>query len=436
VTSRRQFLRGLGGVLFPLPFLSSARGAVPPPEPHPLVVVRVANGVSQRLSWEPPLSERFWPPFVGPLDPLRLGMGAVSELVAHTSRLLLVRGTDAVFPAQAEAHVQAGNQLLTARPPGDPVGGQVMTWARGESLDNYVARGFPDVNRGEPLTLYTGRRSGFGEEVLSYRGPDDLRAAEDDPWAVYRRLTGGGLSEDRRTSLDALVTEQLQRLLTGPQLSTEDRQRLESHADSVWDFEVLCQRLSAEQEDAVAGLSGLSRLDEHRLAVARLHCDVLALALECDLVRAATLQIGDRTDITRYTVDGERFESYHAISHRTMPGDGLRHHQIDRLHLQLFAYLLDRLEERGLLERSVVCFVSELGNGFLHETVNLPWVIAGRGDGTLRNGEFVDAGGVSHHHLLATLLTATGLRRPDGAVIDHFGDESLPPGLLDVALAR
>lgn len=434
--SRRQFLRGLGGALLPLPFLPSLVRAAAPPEPHPLVVLRVANGVCQRLSFEPPLAERYWPRAIGPLSPMTLGPErSVSVLWRHASRLLPVRGTDAVFPPMAEAHVQAGNQLLTARPPGDPVAGEVMTYARGESVDNYVARQFPGINRGEPLALYTGRRSGFGEEILSYRGDGDLRAGEDDPWAVYQRLLGGGVTPERRTALDALITEQLQRLLTGPQLSQEDRERLERHADALGDVEVLCARLSAEQEDTLAGLTGLSRLDDWRLDVARLHCDVLALALECDLVRAATIQIGDRTDITRYTIGGERLDSYHSITHRTMVGDADRHAQIDKLHLELYGYLLDRLHERGLLERSVVAFVSELGNGFLHETVDLPWILAGRGDGTLKNGEFVDAGGVSHHHLLATLITATGIRGPDGAPIDHFGDESLEPGLLDAIVA-
>ena len=63
------------------------------------------------------------------------------------------------------------------------------------------------------------------------------------------------------------------------------------------------------------------------------------------------------------------------------------------------------------------------------------WVIAGRGDGTLRNGVYVDAGDVTHDKLLATLLTATGHRTNRGAPIEQFGDPSLAGGLIDAMLA-
>ena len=59
----------------------------------------------------------------------------------------------------------------------------------GESVDNYIARHFAQ-NGGEPLTLYTGPRNGYIEEVLSYRAPMQLRSAEDDPWIAYQRMLG------------------------------------------------------------------------------------------------------------------------------------------------------------------------------------------------------------------------------------------------------
>jgi hypothetical protein len=433
-------LRGLGGALLPLPWLPSlARAtAVPSPEPHPLVIFRVANGVAQALGGAVPESDKFWPSREGPLTAASLGADqrtrSTSELAAHAEGLLMVNGAYAGFPAIAELHAGGGNQLLTAMPPGPPTE-TIMTYGQGESIDNYVARMNPDVNRGEPLTLFTGRRSGFGEEILSYRGPNDLRAAEDDPWSVYVRLTGGNLPARERRSVNDLVLEQLRDLLGSSQLSAEDRAKLELHTESVWDFEGLCARLASESEVGLEELSGLSRLDDHRITFARMHADVLALALSCDLARAATLQVGDRTDLTQYTILGEKLASYHSISHRQSPDDVIRHALIDRLHLQTFGYLLDQLEARGLLERSVVCFVSELGHGVSHTYHRQPWIIAGRGDGTLRTGAYLRLPEFTHNRLLNTLITATGLRTSDGGPITDFGDPSLDPGLVDEMVA-
>ncbi len=444
--TRRNVLRGIGGVALPIPFLSSlsARAAAAP-EPHPLVVIRQGNGVAQSTSgMGNPEPDYFWPREVGPLTPALLGAQTsqgTSVLARWASKLLLVKGTDAVFSAPAERHAAGGNQLLTAMPPGPPTH-SIMTYAQGESVDNLVARMQPEVNGGEPLTLYTGPRGGMGEEILSYRAAEDLRAAEEDPWSVYRRLLGGTGTPDQRHSVNDFVLDQLRALAGSTQLSTEDRDRLERHTTSIRDFEVLCARLSAEQEEQAMGLSGLGTLDEHRITMARLHCDILALCLECDLVRAATLQIGDRIDLTGYEVGGVRQRQFHSISHREQgEGDLTIHRGIDRLIMgEVYSYLLERLSERGILDRSIVVYVSELGNGVTHSFENLPWVIAGMGDGTLRTGVYGiaprweyagKACGTPHNKVLNTLITATGIRATDGGPYTTFGDPSLPPGLLD-----
>jgi hypothetical protein len=439
-TTRRQFLRGVGGVVLPLPFLPSvARAtAVPSRDPHPLVVFRVANGVAQALNFDGVQeSDKFWPSRAGALSTEGLGEDvgqSTSVLAPYASRLMMVNGAYAPFPPQAELHAAGGNQLLTAMPPGPPTH-TVMTYAQGESIDNYVARMNPDVNRGEPLTLFTGRRSGFGSEILSYRGPNDLRSAEDDPWSVYVRLTGGEVSVGERRSVNDHVLEQLRALMSSSQLGEADRKRLEQHTESIWDFETLCGRLAAEAEVGMEELSGLSRLDDYRLTFARLHADVIALALSCDLARAATLQIGDRTDLTQYTIRGEKLATYHSISHRQAEDDAVRHAAIDRLHLEAFRYLLDQLASRDVLDRSVVCFVSELGHGVTHTYHRQPWVIAGRGDGTLRTGVYLELPEFTHNQLLNTLITATGLRTPEGGAITDFGDPSLEQTLCDAMVA-
>lgn len=429
-------LRGLGGICLPLPTFASFPARAGAREPHPLVILRQANGVAQGNDLE---GDTFWPLQPGPLTTADLAAQdtqSTSVLARFAPDLLLVRGTYAAFPALAERHAAGGNQLLTAMPSGPPTD-TIMTYGQGESVDNLVARLQPEVNGGEPLALYTGNRAGMGEEILSYRGKEDLRAAEDDPWSVYKRLTGRSGDPDARRSVNDLVLEQLAELSASPRLSAEDRVRLERHTDAVRDFEVLCGRLSAETEGRMESLSGLGRLDEHRVTMARLHCDLLALVLDCDAARAATLQIGDRIDVTGYELDGVRVRQFHSISHREQgPADADLHRRIDRMLMsEVYAYLLDQLRDRGLLKRSVVVWVSELGDGVTHDFVDLPWVVAGQGDGTLRNGGYTWPEARAHNKLLNALITATGLRDARGGPWTTFGDPSLPPGLLDAVLS-
>ena len=446
--SRRLVLRGLGGAVLALPWLESVRpnrAGAGPSTPHPIVFLRQANGVQQADLGEP---EQFWPRATGPLTTLATTDTdrAVSELAAYQDRLLLVRGTRFAYPGNGCGHSGGGNQCLTAaRVSDDPAGNRSL--ALGESADNYVARHFPN-NGGEPLTLYTGPRGGYIDEVLSYRGPLDLRAAEDDPYGAYLRMIGGEtvdvLLDNRRRSVNDLVREQMTALMARPELSSADRARLQLHFDSIRDFEVLTCRLAEDEEQAMADLQGFGTLNDNRVTVAKMHCDLIALAFACDFARSATLQIGDGNDGTEYTIDGVRLPNFHMISHRIYdhgsdgdPIDGAvqMHHDVDRLHLEIFRHLLDKLDEAGLLDTSVAVLTNDLGAGVSHTYRNIPWVIAGAGDGLLRQGAYVDVGDVTHNQVLSTLISATGLRKAGGGLVDDFGDPDLTPGTLSEMLA-
>ena len=432
--------------MLPLPFLGSLFAATgcEPAAAHPLVVMRAASGVAQEDGKEP---EQWWPHELGALSPTILrddnADRCVSELADFADHLLMVRGTAYPFKATRELHAGGGNQLLTAAQPG-PLTDSVMTFAQGESIDNFIARQ-GTRHAGEPLTLYAGRRDNYGEEVLSYRGPGLLRGAESDPWKVYQRLTGLSPSVGLRPSVNDMVLDQLQAIRASSRLSQFDRDLLDLHTDSIRDFELMAARLSKETEEAMRDLDGRSADDAVSLDVARLQCDLIALVLSVDHVRAITLQIGDRLDRCKYVIDGETLPGYHWLSHRLVAEEDLgsfgssweMHAAVNRLHLQVFHYLLERLDERGLLETSVAVFCSDIATGS-HRFDQIPWIIAGAGDGTLRQGAYVDAatpaGDATHNKLLNTLLHATGHREADGSPI-AFGDESLEPGLLDVMLA-
>jgi len=449
--TRRAFLYGVGGVTVCLPFLAGlARHAQAASRPKYAIWMRTANGVTQA---DPDSGEldQFWPSFSGPLTASELGADTTqvtSELADFAEQLLMVQGCDYAFDHSGCGHAGGGNQLLTgARCSVDP--GGAMSLAMGESVDSYIARQF-DHNGGQPLTLYTGPRTGWIDEVMSYRGSRDLRPAEDDPWNAYQRMLGmdpGSLDpllDDRRLSVNDLVRDQIKALRRSAALSQDDQRRLDQHFESIREFERLSQRLSADEEQQMAYLHNKGTLNDNRLIVARMHIDLLALAFSADFCRVGTLQVGDGADKTQYLVDGVRLEPFHFISHRVqadalegLPLEGAleKHHAIDRMHAQLYRYLLDKLDSYGILDRCMAVWCSDVASGPNHSFVNLPFIIGGSAGGFLKQGMVYDAGGVSHAQLLNVFINGMGLRNEDGSYIDDFGDEEIPPGLLEGLLA-
>ncbi|AUX28292.1 MULTISPECIES: DUF1552 domain-containing protein [Sorangium] len=456
--TRRHVLRGLFGVTVALPFLETfaprralaGTGDVPPFA----IFMRQANGVAQATNDEP---EMFWPSQTGPLSRESLerdSARAVSELKDYAGQLIMVRGVNFAFKGNGCGHSGGGNQCLTAARVSDqPSGNESL--AMGESIDNRIATELNPAGV-EPLTLYAGRMAGYINEVLSYRGSKQLRAAERNPFNAYQKLFGltdvgaevqQALAE-RRTSVNDLVRGEMRALMSRKDLSKSDRERLQLHFDSIRDLEAaLACNLPAEAVAAMEAISPNVGKSENVETVTRMQMDIIALAMACGVTRAATLQVGDGNDGTEYTIDGVRQKSYHKISHRIdsdgsegPPIEGAQelHHKIDRIHARMFKHLLDRLSsyELGsgtLLDHGVAVWLNDNADKY-HGYRKVPYILAGGAAGYLKTGQFVDVN-VTNNKLLNTIGAAVGCTNGQGGPLDNFGDESLAGGLIDAIVA-
>ncbi|MGB5194980.1 MAG: DUF1552 domain-containing protein [Polyangiales bacterium] len=463
---RRLFLTGAAGVTVGLPFLetfaSKGARAAGPDDPGFVVFMRQGNGCSQALPYSNPAEpEMFWPRDLGALTAASLAADsdrATSELSAYADDLLLVRGVRGALSIGGCGHARGALQALTAQPTGDAEATN-NSLALGESLDNRIAREL-NVDGTGPLTLAAMRPYGFLDSVLSYRGPNDRRGAQTNPKVAFDNIMGlvdldessASSIEARRQSVNDLVRDQMQSLLGRSDLSSDDRSRLDLHFTAIRDLEIRlaeCTPLDASTVAAINALDGQHQDGNRIVEVAELHIDVIALALSCGYTRAATLQIGNGNDGTRYWWEGEQFPSYHWISHRIfadgsegdpIPDAQSKHNAVDRIHARLFGRLIDRLsqyttETGTLLQKGVCVWMNDLSNGPPHSVNNLPYVLAGGADGFLRTGAYVDAGDVTHNKMLNTLATAVGLRKGNGDPVDDFGHESLEGGLISEMMA-
>jgi hypothetical protein len=463
---RRLFIRGAAGVVVGLPLLEALlpkRATAQEMQVRYAIFMRQGNGVQQGLNGDEP--DRFWPTQLGALTTASMladGDQAVNVLADHAARLLIVKGLryDGLGVDVGCGHSRGGVLALTAaRPDGKNI---EKALALGESIDNRIVRELQLAGQ-EPLTLRAGPRSGYLDDVLSYRGPSDRRTAEQNPYNAYKALFGvddGSQSEQellktRRTSVNDFVRSELGALLANPKLSKDDRSRLEFHQQAIRDLETgLTCKLPAEVLTPISSLDNDDATSNDLVDdVTHMQMQVIALAVSCGLTRAATLQIGNGNDQTQYTINGQKYERFHHISHR-INGDGsegtaianadVKHHDVDKHFAGYFKYLIEQLASYttptgSMLDEGVSVWLNDLSTGPPHGSNNLPYVLAGGAGGFLKTGQYVDAAGgakelMRHNHFLSTIGAAVGCKNESGGPLDNFGDPSLPTGLVDAML--
>ncbi len=465
--SRRFVLRGLGGAAVALPMLeslapkgASAGGASTPPY---AIFLRQANGAAvaqnTKVGNEP---ERFWPASTGALTPDSLQGRALDELTDFRNNLLVVGNVNMENYNFADGHARGAFQALTAQPAAVPGAGG-SSEAGGESLDHRIGAELNADGR-ESMYMYAGSSGGWlGGACISHRGQANRRAPLHDPVLAYQQMMG--IDSDqfatliaRQRSINDLVKSEMDTLLGRPELSTQDRMRLELHQQSIRDLEngLSCD-LSKDQEATLDGLAAghASNNGDEVLAAVRAHMDVAALAVACGYTRSVAIQVGNGNDgNTRYRnlETGEEMENFHFLSHRRLShgGDGaiisdsdVLHHYVDRQFAMTFRHLLERLSEyimpdgQTLLDAGLSCWFNDLGSGPGHSHLNLPNVIAGSAGGFLRQGEFIqlNGGGTNHARFLNTLGSAAGLRDANGELIRDFGDPAQDRTPLNELLA-
>lgn len=436
--NRRNFLKGAGSVAVALPFLEGlpersawAAGAAPV---FTFFIV-AENGV---------VFNKFFPSATGAITTSGLaGLGdgvATSALSAHAPNLLFIKGINYQQPGpQACGHAEGLTQTLTGIKPG-ATGNK--GYSGGPSADTVISKA---VNGGaEPLALYSGAK-GFIAERISFKGAGSgqVRAADVNPYLLYSRVVGlanagstgggGGTTVDpvaaelanTRKSVNDLVRNELNSLMSNSALSAADKARLQQHFDAIRDVEVKMTQMAGASCSA-AGIttseydamkSGFAFNGNNMETYVRLHLQIVAIAFGCGYNRTGTLQWGDGTDGTKYNVPTNvqlGMWPFHQISHRIQsdsasgsnPTAEQAHHEIDALRMKTLAAGLDVFAAHGLQDKSAIVWTNSIADGPSHSTKNVPMIIWGSAGGALRQGTYIDAAGSQNDAVLNTIITA------------------------------
>ena len=122
--------------------------------------------------------------------------------------------------------------------------------------------------------------------------------------------------------------------------------------------------------------------------------DLMTLAFQTDATRVVTLLLALEQSPRAYPEIGIP-EAHHGLTHHQGDKEKIaKVTEINCFHIKQFAYLLEKLKstpdgDGTLLDHAMITYGSGLSDGNAHNHANLPVVLAGRGNGTLRPGRHV-----------------------------------------------
>ena len=160
-------------------------------------------------------------------------------------------------------------------------------------------------------------------------------------------------------------------------LNAADRNKLDQYLTSVRDVERRLQ-MSKEWIDRPKPKAPIDEvLDEERqhLDEVALLYDLMALALQTDSTRVATLETGMGFRTSELDLDG-----YHGISHHgKAPGRIGQLQVIESFLTTKLGGFIDRLKEAQIFDHTLIVFGSGMSDGSIHSNRNLPVLLAGGG---------------------------------------------------------
>ncbi|PYS56164.1 MAG: hypothetical protein DMG13_00875 [Acidobacteria bacterium] len=257
--------------------------------------------------------------------------------------------------------------------------------------------------------------------TISWRTPTQPQPMEINPRVVFERMFGGdgATAEDRLTRLeqntsilDALSAsvKDLERDL-GPR----DRAKLTEYLENVREIERRIQQAEKQRnehhlEAPPTPVGVPESWDEH----VKLMFDLMALAYMGNMTRVTSLMLARELSTLAYPQIGVA-DGHHPVSHNNgVPEQVAKKAKIDTYHLSLFANFLGKLRstpdgDGNLLDHSTFLYGSGMSNGNVHDHVNLPIVVVGRGAGTLKGNRHVKVTRTPLSNLMLTILDKAGI---------------------------
>lgn len=408
---RRTFLKA-AGVSIALPALESMSRAVERPEAAPMRMVCIGNEFGMYPG-------AFWPKQAGPDYELT---ELLKPLEPHRPDFTLFSHLDhGLKGGHFAVHTfLTGVKAADAR--GMPDGGISLDQRAAEFVGS--ATRFPSLTIGSEGGLHGGCQMSWtrtGTRVPPIPGPRELFRAlfVDDDAKAKQQATD---RIDLHDSILDLVLDDAKSLKR--RVSKADGQKLEEYFASVRDVEAKLQ-LDRRWQQVAKPRPGIPEPENEGLVrdLPKLY-DLIALALQTDSTRVATLEIGGSFAARDLGIR----KGYHSLSHHGHLAESLKLLvEIERYQMEQFARFLEKLRniqepgaEGSLLDSSIVLLGSGMGNANSHTNTDLPVILAGGG---FRHGQHLQLPKNNRQRLPLSNLYVSMLQR-FGVETDRFATSS------------
>jgi hypothetical protein len=433
--NRRTCLKAIGASLA-LPFLESVSwaGAVKGKSYKPPVrlgFMYMPHGV---------IMDQFWPKdaesFLSAPPP------ALESLRPVLDQCLLMKGISgvAIAPFNGAPHALELSTWLTAMLPDANTRDRVNIGISADQIAaNYVG-GYTTLPSLELATMpqtHKENQEGLNEAYYShcsFRSATQAVPAEINPRAVLNRLFGKIDRPGHIAPPDPLDRQMLDLVIGGAKdlrrkLSRDDQHKLDEYLDSVRAVERRIAAIEFRQKEAALEKVGVSvskrnasdsppieiKIPEgdKRSEYMQVMCDLNVLAFQTDTTRVSTY-IGSTPNGVSYPELGFRNE-HHSQTHHNNEAEKVRKvAAITAFNIAQFGYMVKKMQglregDGTLLDNCIMMWGSGLEDGNKHERKNLPFIIAGKGGGSINTGRFLPDIKGNQGDLLTTLLVCAGI---------------------------
>lgn len=452
ILDRRSCLKGVGAALA-LPWLdamgwaetSESKIAKPPVR---LGFMYMPHGV---------IMDQFWPTdaesFLSSPPP------ALESLRPVLDQCLMVKGISGVpiSPYNGAPHALELSTWLTATLPDPEKRDEISIAISADQIAaNYVGAftTLPSLELATMPQTWKENQEGLNEAYYShcsFRSPTQAVPAETNPRNVLNRLFNKQEQDGGRaaTGMSSLDRNMLDLVLGGARdlrrtLSPTDQHKLDEYLDSVRSVERRIAAIEARQKEAAlekAGVRSSRRHDsdsppieikipegDRRSEYMQVMCDLNVLAFQSDTTRVSTY-IGSTPNGVSYPELGFNDQHHSQTHHNNEPKKVGKVAAITAFNIEQFAYMVKTMHslregDGTLLDNCIMMWGSGLEDGNTHTRENLPFIIAGRGGGSVNTGRFLPNVKGNQGDLLSTLLTCAGipLDRPVGIATKQLSE--------------
>lgn len=451
--NRRACLKGLG-VSLALPLMESmgwadsTKGKTFKP-PVRLGFMYMPHGV---------IMEQFWPTDAATY--LTSPSPALQSLRPVLDQCLMMKGISGVpiSPFNGAPHALELSTWLTATLPAADKRNEISISISADQIAANHVGAFTTLPSLELATMpqtWKENQEGLNEGYYShcsFRSPTQVVPAEVNPRNVLNRLfqkqDDGGAGRDS-SPMTALDRSLLDIVLGGARnlrqsLPVSDQRKLDEYLDSVRSVERRIAAIEFRQKEAALEKAGLSPSKRHatdsapieikipegdkRSEYMQVMCDLNILAFQTDTTRVSTY-IGSTPNGASYPELGFN-DQHHSNTHHQGDKEKIRKvAAIVEFNVAQFAYMVKKMHalkeaDGTLLDNCIMMWGSGLEDGMHHERENLPFIIAGKGGGSIKTGRFLPDTKGNQGDLLTTLLACAGIPndRPIGIATKQLGE--------------